>query len=263
MNLLSWNVAGRQRGALAAQLEKVLGQQADVVALQEITAKTYAPWVEGLVGAGYSLVSSIDLLAIPYPEPIKRKNFNLVATRGRIAPLPGLTWPDAEEARVAFPEKYVAALVECDGLQVEVHNAHLPPGSSRGIIKPQAFNAIARRLDEPTRAPQILCGDFNSPIREDDQGVTSAGQRHPGIPWWGAAELGVLEHPRLRDVYRAQHRPGTEFAVSHVTRGGNKRYDHIYADPAELHCTTCSYATEWMEQGLSDHAALQAMFARP
>jgi len=130
MKLLSWNVAGRQRGALAAQLEKVLGQQADVVALQEITAKTYAPWVEGLVGAGYSLASSIDLLAIPYPEPIKRKNFNLVATRGRIAPLPGLTWPDAEEARVAFPEKYVAALVECDDLQVEVHNAHLPPGSA-------------------------------------------------------------------------------------------------------------------------------------
>ena len=49
MRLLSWNVAGRQGRALAAQVEKVVDAKPDVVALQEITAKTYGAWVDGLL----------------------------------------------------------------------------------------------------------------------------------------------------------------------------------------------------------------------
>ena len=68
----------------------------------------------------------------------------------------------------------------------------------------------------------------------------------------------MLEHPRLRDIYRAQREPGTEFAVSHVTRGGPKRYDHVYADPGDWGALSCRYRTEWLEERLSDHAAVEA-----
>jgi len=257
INVLSWNVAGR-RDQLAAQLERVLGQNPDVLALQELTASTYAPWCAGLLEAGYSVVSTVDLLSVPYPPPIKRKNFNLLAARHTVALLPGLSFPDAEQAAVAFPEKYLATQVVCDGLVIEVHNAHLPPGSTRGIIKPHAFQAIRRRLDEATDQPQILCGDFNSPASEDEEGVTTWGHKHPSLrAMWDEAEQGVLQHPRLRDVYRSLRTHGDEFEWSHRTRSGPKRYDHIYVSE-ELEPRSCRYWSEWVNEGLSDHAAVEA-----
>jgi len=261
MKLLSWNVGGRQRSKLVPQLEKVTGAEADVVALQEVTAATHDAWQQGLEAHGYSTLSSIDLLAAPYPGQIKRKNLNLVAARGDIVSLPGLSWPDADQAAVAFPEEHVAARIKCQGVAFELHNAHLPPGSSRGIIKPQAFRAIRRRIDEQTPLPQILCGDFNTPKAEDDDGVTPFGERHPGIQDWGTSELQVLQHPRLKDVYRQGHDGGAEFAVSHVTRGGKKRYDHVYANPDEWGSMSCRYQTDWLEARLSDHAAVEAVLA--
>ena len=59
----------------------------------------YGAWCEGLVERGFSVVSAVDLLALPYPPPpyprgitqtqIARKNFNLTASRLPIAALPG------------------------------------------------------------------------------------------------------------------------------------------------------------------------------
>ena len=62
VRVLSWNVAGRA-DKLPAQLEAVLGLAPDVVALQEVSAQTYAAWREGLLQAGYSVVSAAELAA--------------------------------------------------------------------------------------------------------------------------------------------------------------------------------------------------------
>lgn len=48
---------------------------------------------------------------------------------------------------------------------------------ARGIIKPHAFEAIRRRVDVATELSQILCGDFNTPLKEDDDGVTTTDTR--------------------------------------------------------------------------------------
>jgi len=54
---------------------------------------------------------------------------------------------------------------------VDVHNAHLPPGATRGVIKVHAFEAIRRRLEASVAHPTVLCGDFNSPSFEGAKGV--------------------------------------------------------------------------------------------
>ena len=115
-----------------------------------------------------------------------------------------------------------------DGFELEVHNAHLPPGSTRGVIKPQAFEAIRRRTDQVT-TPHVLCGDFNTPQREDAVGVTTWAPSGPDGPTWDAAERGVLENANLRDVYRERHEATEPYPVSHYTGMTPRRYDHIYA----------------------------------
>jgi exodeoxyribonuclease III len=260
MRLISWNVNGRAADACAAQTDAVLGRKPDVVALQELTVGNYPQWCEALLSAGYSVVSAVDLVGVPYPRvepPVRRKYFNAIAARGAIAPLPGLDFRDPDEARVAFPEKYVAVQITLDGVRFQVHNAHLPPGSTRGVIKPQAFRAIRRRTDRVV-APHVLCGDFNTPQSEDADGITTwaaSGQRGAD---WDRAERGVLENPRLRDVYRELRPAGSPFAASHYTGATRRRYDHIYASP-EFRATACRYHEAWLGR-LSDHAAVEADF---
>lgn len=54
------------------------------------------------------------------------------AARGRIVALPGLAFADPAQARLAFPERYLAVRVVINGMEVDLHNAHLPRGSTRG-----------------------------------------------------------------------------------------------------------------------------------
>ena len=262
MRVISWNVNGRVGNACTAQVEAVLGREPDVVALQELTVVSYPQWCDVLLCEGFSIASSIELARLPYPlvePPIQRRYFNAIASRSPIAALAGLSFEDPEQARVAFPEKYVAARVALDdsSLQVEIHNAHLPPGSTRGVIKPQAFSAIRRRTDDVGRA-LVLCGDFNTPQQEDTTCATTWAPSHPELDKaWDLAERGVLENPRLRDVYRERHRAGSPFPASHYTGKTARRYDHIYAS-AHLHATACIYHEAWLHERLSDHAAVEA-----
>jgi endonuclease/exonuclease/phosphatase family metal-dependent hydrolase len=260
MKLLSWNVNGRVQAALRSQLDKLLTRTADIVALQEVTPETYVAWCEGLMGEHYSVVSTADLLALPYPDPtIERRYMNLIAARHPLALLPGLSFDTPDQARIAFPEKYVVTRVTVDGIAIDVHNAHLVPGSTQGIIKVHMFEAIRRRLDEPTTSPRILCGDFNTPRSEDDTSVTKWARNDPR---WDRAERSVLEHPELRDVHRELRQAGEPFPASHFTGGTPRRYDHIYA-PRDLLPTACEYLSGWLDSGLSDHAPVEAQFALP
>jgi exonuclease III len=123
MRLISWNVNGRVSDACSAQVDALLGRAPDVLALQELTLASYPQWCEALLNAGFSVVSTVDLVGVAYPTvepPIQRRYFNAIAARGVIAPLPGLAFPDPEQARVAFPEKYVAARIVLDDVELEV-----------------------------------------------------------------------------------------------------------------------------------------------
>jgi len=179
--VVTWNVNGRVGSGQARQAETLLALEPDVIALQEVTAASYPAWRERLSHAGYSVLETIGLLALLYPEPdIRRKYCHLTASRHPIARLPGLMLDDPDEAAVAFPEKYLAATISVGGHDVDVHNAHLPPGSTRGVIKVHAFEAIRRRIESDNSRPRILCGDFNTPRSEADGDVeTWAGTAEP------------------------------------------------------------------------------------
>ena len=261
MRILSWNVAGRAR-QIPEQLAAVLGRTADVVALQEVTQRTHAAWIDGLLAVGYSAVSTVDLVGLPYPAPpypnrikprqIARKNFNLTAARHPIAPLPGLRFHYPEEARLAFPEKFVAAEVRLGGQPIEVHNAHAPPGSTSYVLKPQALLAIARRLDEPAGRPQILCGDFNTPQPEtEDEPPRTWAQLYPEVvEYWDGAERGILEHPRLRDAYKQVHEPGTPWPVSHRSqRSGSRAPLRPHLRQRAFHRSCLPLPPDWLMSG--------------
>ncbi len=286
MKLLSCNVNGRTERALGRQLSAVIGRKPDILALQEVTLGTYDAWCRGLLNAGYSVVANIDLVALPYPQPpyvsppfprrppresieqvgqINRKYFNLSAARHPIAMLPGLSFEDREEMRFAFPEKYLAAKVIVDGVEIDVHNAHLPPGVSRGLIKVHAFEAIRRRIDADTHVPRVLCGDFNAPVEEDAGGPISQSSG----PWsesdqerWKLAEKRIVDSLDMRDVYRDVHDREHPFPYSYFTgplkRRTGHRYDHVFASPG-IQTESCAYLSEWLESNhvdgrLSDHA---------
>ncbi len=285
MRLLTWNVNGRVGAALDRQLAAVLGRDPDIVALQEVTTTSYDGWCAGLIDGGYSIVSTVDLVALPYPrppdsstypfppfppnsrEPIRRRNFNLTAARHPICQLPGLSFQDAEEALYAFPEKHAAARVRVEDADLEVHNAHLPRGVSRGVVKVHAFEAIRRRIDEGGDCPRILCGDFNAPLGEDESGplVERGGDWPDEIQdRWVEAETALLSNPDMRDVYRDVHRRGEAFPASHFTgkQRNPRRYDYIFAS-ADLETESCEYLSEWLERDeegnwLSDHAPVEA-----
>jgi endonuclease/exonuclease/phosphatase family metal-dependent hydrolase len=248
----------------------VFSKRPDILLLQEVEASTYERWLASLLHAGYSVTSTRDLLDVPYPPPpypegikqqqISRRKFNLTAARCPLGVLPGLRFTDEAEARFSFPEKYLAVEVLVEGQLVEVHNAHLPPGSSRQVIKPQTFEAIARRLEARPSAPQILAGDFNTPASEANGKAPETWARaHPKLrERWKRAELGVLRHPRLRDAYlldrSARHETGP-FAISHYTGRTSRRYDHVYVSE-HFQVDKVDYDTEVLAAGVSDHASL-------
>lgn len=264
MKILSWKVSG-QLGALARpQIDAVIDREPDVLALQEVSLGNYDDWCESLMAAGYSIVSAVDLVGVPYPEmapPIRRRYFNLIATRREIAPLKGLRFEDPEQLAVAFPEKYLAARVLVDGVPVEIHTADVPPSETLGLIKVHALQAIRRRVDESADRPLVLCGDFMTPRSEDENEITTwAGTHAKYNEEWKDAELAILEHPELRDVYRELHEPGTPFPASKYTRGTPHRYDHIYASP-QLETVSCTYLSDWLTEKLSEHAPVEAELA--
>lgn len=287
VKMMSWNVNGRVRQAQGRQLAAILDREPDLVALQEVTPGSYDAWVTGLVGADFNVLSSMDLVLLPYPPPddasgrypsppfprnrgqqIQRKNFNLLASKHPIDARPGLSFKEPDEAKFSYPEKYLAASVALGGKKIEIHNAHLPPGASRGLIKVHAFEAIRRRIDEATGNARILCGDFNAPWSENDSGPVI----ERGGNWseadqdrWVEAEKRLLTNPEMRDVYRDVHPDGADFPASHHT-GSNRtphRYDYILASK-ELQTQSCCYFPDWTEatperKRLSDHAPVEAV----
>src|SRR5262245_38777701 len=75
MKILTWNVNGRVGDAARRQIRAVLRRRPDVICLQEVTGKpagrhpgSYPIWSEALLGRGYSVASTVDLVALPSPE---------------------------------------------------------------------------------------------------------------------------------------------------------------------------------------------------
>ena len=77
----------------------------------------------------------------------------LIASRWPLAVLPELALPQ--------PERVLATAISTPWGLVELHAAHIPPGTAYGWIKIATLEAIFQRLASSATCPRILCGDFN------------------------------------------------------------------------------------------------------
>jgi exonuclease III len=249
--LVCWNLAGRVR-RLDEQAERVAACHPDLVCLQEVTARTVAPWTAHLRTCGLPHVAvgeAAPAIAARRDRPL----LTLTASRGALTvePVPEVPWP----------ERVLATRV--DGLLVV--NVHSPISPKPGLAKVrthEAVHAYASLAD----AAAVVCGDLNTPRREHPDGRvwtfarTSHGRLRPERgERWDAAERALVhtlraEHGWL-DAYRALHGYGHREASWTFARDrGGWRLDHVLV--CGLTPTAAAYAHEWRRAGLSDHSAL-------
>ncbi len=252
MRLITWNV-NRRVERLAAQAAALAGREPDVVALQEVTARTWPLWHAALVtiGLGHALCSLDGADARREPATRRRTGVVLAAR----TPLGA-----AERLEAPWPETTLAAEVE----GVIVHTAHVP-NAANGWIKPDTLAALRAGL-EAGSGPRVLCGDLNTPRRELPDGTVVSFARDSRTRLrpergtrWDDAELGVV--PGLRDLgfadaFRAVHGYGSREPSWVWSHGGGWRLDHVFA--AGLEVEAAVYHHGWRDDGLSDHSPLEA-----
>jgi exodeoxyribonuclease III len=256
VRLVTWNVAGRV-SRQPEQARAIAAVAADVVALQEVTARTLPFWRAALADAGFSACeTSLDIA--PAAQGRRRLGVLSAARRplGRLPP-PAVPWP----------ERVLCATV--DG--VEVVNLHSPISPAPDLAKVRTHEVVAAYLLASPATPRVLCGDLNTPRRElaDGDVLTfahdSAGRLRPerGERWDRAERAlvhGLREHGWV-DAFRALHGyEGRHASWTFAHDRGGWRLDHVLVHGLEP--TAATYAHEWRRMGLSDHSALIVDLAR-
>lgn len=252
MRLVTWNVAGRV-GRQPEQAEVIAAVGADVVALQEVTARTLALWRTTLERAG--LTACETALDPAVPSTRRRPLGVLTAARSPLTRLP----PPAE---MPWPERVLC----CAVAGVEVINLHSPIAPAPALAKVRTHEAVAAHLAAaPSGVPRILCGDLNTPRREHPDGDVltfahdSAGRLRPERgERWDRAERALVHGLRERgwvDAFRSLHGYGEREASWTFARDrGGWRLDHVLV--CGLRPLAAAYAHDWRRGGLSDHSAL-------
>jgi exonuclease III len=256
VKLLTWNVAGRAK-LLSRQADAVERAEADLVCLQEVRATTMPRWRERFEAMGLSHIADSSAFIG------RRRYFVVTASR----------WPLAELAPIGapYPERVLSLLVESPHGLVELHNTHVPPAPGHGLIKIETLEAIVNALVRPSEGGRhrILCGDLNVPALETTEGeIVTFAERHPEhLERWDAAERApftALAEWDLHDCFRALHgferRDVSWVLHTRSRRKAGLRLDHVLASRS-LGAIHCDYHHEWREAGLSDHSAMEAVFA--
>lgn len=271
LKLISWNVLQGGGYRLARQAEVLGDKQVDVVALQEVTAKTAPLFRDSFLRQGLGHVRHTYGIHRDHTLLRGSRRYGLlVASRWPLRTLPPASF------QIPWPERVLSVNILSPFGTIELHTTHIPTGASRDWTRAETFEGIYRRLARRSARPRILCGDLNAPREESAQGevVTWGQRRRPNgdVVFEGPrgersdrAERQVvtgLAPYGLFDVYRALHgygRQATSWHWRHRGREGGYRLDHVLAS-AELNATHCEYVHEWRAEGLSDHAPMEVHF---
>jgi len=244
MKLITWNVDGRTL-RLRDQIAALLRQEPDIVCLQEVRPSTRPIWEEALSRTGMAGV-------VDSPGRSARGLFNLTATAWSSRALPPIELPQ--------PERLLSVVTDSPHGPIEIHNLHVPPVRDREGTRAETLTRVHDALATKARCHRILCGDLNTARAEHrDPDLDSLGElaRAENLLLRGLAPWD------LRDVFRGLH--GYERGA--VTRSGpgfhrvtGHRLDHILASGG-LGAIHCEYQDGWRQEGLSDHSAMEAIFA--
>jgi endonuclease/exonuclease/phosphatase family metal-dependent hydrolase len=159
LRLISWNIGGRTQ-RYDAQLHALMERQPDLVALQEVQAGIVEDLRVGF--AAMRLAHCVDTTELAANH--KRKYSVLIASRWPLQELPSSAF------NIPQPERLCSALVASPGGVLELHAVHVPNGASYRWKKVETFEGLYDRLARVSRHPRILCGDFNTPQTERDDG---------------------------------------------------------------------------------------------
>lgn len=268
LTIISWNVAGRVK-KYPQQIKAILDQNPDLIALQEIIKSTRLTWLSDLTKAGYFVQSSFDLSEDKSILNGGRKYSVIIATKW------GFDHLQPGKEMVPWQERFLSVLLKSPWGPVEFHNVHMPAGVSHGVIKHMTFEGLYQYLAHQSDRMRILCGDFNSPRKE---------YRDGDVVVWGkvkrnkdgrlindlsnrqaSAEHGIFMGLRkydLKDVYRQVNGyEDYDYSWMHKWKETRtyRRFDHIFAS-SRLKPKNCAYLHSFLEEGLSDHAPIVAVF---
>jgi exonuclease III len=258
VRLICWNVNGRAK-LIAAQVRAVSDRTPDIVALQELRAGTVEAWRGALASRGFEyFVTTARLVG-------ERRNFVGVASR----------WPLAATAAridVPLPELVLPLVVAAPSGELELITTHVPNAQGWGFGKVEHLEALYSYLGSaPASRLRVLCGDFNAPRREFEDGTVFTWAQHEdgrmrpvrGVRW-DAAERSVilgLAAFGMVDVYRHCNGFNHEGTWRPSSRGIDRRFDHVFAS-RELNPTRSRFIHEWRvgPRRLSDHSAIEVDF---
>lgn len=250
MRLITWNVAGRVTRQ-PEQAEAIAAVGADVVALQEVTARTLPLWRESLEAMG---LQEIETALEGGPRAEGRRPLGALTAAHdslRRLPSPAVPWPER--------------LLCCEVNEVEIVNLHSPIAPAPELVKIRTHEAVAAYLASRPAERRVLCGDLNTPRREHPDGdvmtfaYDSSGRLRPERgERWDRAERALVHGLRERgwvDAFRELHGYGErEASWTFPQNRGGWRLDHVLA--LGLRPVAAAYAHEWRIKGLSDHSAL-------
>jgi exonuclease III len=251
VRVVTWNVAGRVTRQ-AEQAAAVAAIEPDLVALQEVTARTLPLWRDSLGAAGFRAVKAAVEETSPRPRGRRLLSVLTAARRPlRVLPAPDVPWPER--------------LLCCALGDVEVVNLHSPISPAPELAKVRTHEAVAAYLLAAPAGPRVLCGDLNTPRRELPDGSVltfahdSAGRLRPERgERWQRAESALVHGLREQgwvDAFRALHGYGEREASWRFPQDrGGWRLDHVLVHG--LRPVASAYAHDWRRSGLSDHSAL-------
>jgi exonuclease III len=265
MKLVTWNTAGRKKKQ-PLQAEHIMSLSTDIIALQEIKRSTHDLWVNSLIGAGLHVASSIDHCHQALNGP--RNNFVLLASRHKIT--------KKKQANLVWPEKALCCTIPFFN-NLTVTTIHIPPGASNGWKKIETFEGIFDYLSLSDFGTSILCGDFNSPQKELEDGtlvtwgqkigqdgtIRLARSKDQGSRWHdgeynllkGLEKYGYVDNYRMINGYDS-----TDYSwyVNNGDRVG-RRFDHILSRGLEVQM--CYYDHSVRENKLSDHSLMVSLWS--
>ncbi len=272
MKILSWNTAKRLK-KVTLQTDFLKECDSDIIALQEILPSTEAAFRKLLKPDYPFIISSFDLAKDRSILVNKRMFGQILASKYQLNPLNPYLF------NVPWPERVLSASVKVGAMSFDIHTTHIPPGSSNGWTKIEMIDGIVSFFRDKHENFQILCGDFNTPQKEDkENGVITFGQKIKldgqvvvrgkfrggfGLEW-DAAERSLfseLSKYGLLEVFRKLHPNDFDAYSWQFTRKDKifrTRFDHIFADE-RLQFLACEYLN--YQRHLSDHSPIFAQFS--
>ena len=277
MILLTWNLNCRTKN-IKEQLDAISKYNADVLAFQEVTINSKDLLKACLRKNGYEyILDSFRLSKEQKKLTGKRKYGQIIASKYKLKK----RRPDLFD--VPWKERILSADIILEDRKIEIHTTHIPPGASNGMKKIEMLAGIFKKLNRNTKKLRILCGDFNTPQFELEDGTIitwDQNVKYTGLSTgdlrrdliiskakeseWDKGERDIFEKLKIKnltDVYRYMHGYKKQ-EHSWKTPSGRKtgrRFDHIFAS-RELNVKKCKYDHMVRERGLSDHSAMVAEF---